>query len=436
MENLVFPQTKNMKRRTKMDAKKILVSFLTIVSALFLVATVSAAVDLTSDALVKVDGIEVADWNGAAVTPIDTISVVAGDSISVKVTFTVDLDGNASTTLDASDVRIKADLEGDKVDVSALTGSFDVVEGNTYTKVLNIKVPSELKDETTGEVALSLKIWNGAEYKTEIKDIVLNVQRPSYDASLKSVSVSNTVEAGESFPVDIVLKNTGYNDLEDVYVTAKISALGVEKTGYFGDLVAVDDDNDDDTSETAHGVLSLKVPYDAESGVYELEIVVTNDDLVSNVVKEITVTNGFSENVIVTSTSKTVAAGESAEYSILLVNPTDKLKVYKIVSETSEDVSTEVKDSVVVVPAGSSKTVTVTASAPTEGKYNFALNVLSGDAVEETVALSLNSEGKAVSNPVVVLTVILAIIFVVLLIVLVILLGKKPEKSEDLESYY
>jgi hypothetical protein len=426
MENFVFSEIK-INEKNKMNTKNVLVSLLTIVSALFLVATVSAAA-VTSDATIKVDGTDVATYNGTVV-PIETISVIAGETVPVKVTFTANTD--------VSDVRIRAELEGDKVDVFAITGPFDVITGNTYSKTLNLKIPSELEDVKNDTIILNFKIWNGGD-KTEIEAIALTVQRPSYNADVKSVSVSNSVDAGETFPVDIVLRNTGYNDLDDVYVTAKISALGVEKTGYFGDLVAVDTDNDDDTSETAHGVLSIKVPYNAASGVYELEIVVSNEDGVSKVVKEITVTNGFSDSVIVTSEQKTVATGESAEYSLLLVNPTDKLKVYKIVSESSADVSTDVQESVVAIPAGSSKTVKVTASALTEGKYNFSLNVLSGDAVVETVTLGLNAEGKssATTNPVVVLTVILAIIFVVLLIVLVILLGKKPEKSDDAESYY
>ena len=50
-----------------------------------------------------------------------------------------------------------------------------------------------------------------------------------------------------------------------------------------------------------------------------------NDDTTTNVVKQISVKNDFSNNVIVTSESKTVTVGEDAEYSLLIVNPTDKL---------------------------------------------------------------------------------------------------------------
>lgn len=415
-----------MNKKQKMNTKNLLVSFLTIVSILFVVATVSAVIalpDNTSNDYTITD----VKVNGMDATGND-VSVIAGETTTVKVYFTANID--------ASDVRFKAEIEGDKVDVDAMTGSFDIENGSRYSKILTLKVPSELKDEVNGTVTLSLKIWGG-ESEKYTGSLDLKVQRPSYFADIKSVTVSNSVEAGEKFPVDIVLKNMGYNDLDDVYVTAKISALDVEKTAYFGDLV-VEEVNGNDDEDTANGRLYLEVPYSAESGVYALEVVISNDDTTTKVTKQIVVNNDFSSNVIVTSQSKTVATSEDAEYSLLIVNPTNKLKVYKIVLESSGDFSADAKDSVVAIPAGSSRTVGITANAISEGEYSFNANIFSGDKLVETVTLGLNAEGKSVTSPIVVLTVILAIIFLVLLVVLIILLGKKPEKSaEDFgESYY
>jgi uncharacterized membrane protein len=268
--------------------------------------------------------------------------------------------------------------------------------------------------------------------------MALLVQRPSYNPVVKSITTSQTIEAGETVSVDFVLKNLGYNDLEDLYVTAGISALGVEQTSYFGDLVTIEDCSDDDCEEedTVSGRIFLEVPYTAKAGVYTLEVKVTNDDVESTFVRQVVVENDLSENVIVTSTGKTVAVGEDAEYTLLLVNPTNSLKVYKITADSNADVTSNVDSAVVAVPAGSSKTVTVTANAESEGEYNFDVNVFSGEDLVSQVTLDLNAEGKSVS-PIVVLTVILAIIFLVLLVVLIVLIGKKPQKSEEFgESYY
>ncbi len=404
---------------TKMNAKKLLVSLSLAVLAIFMVATVSAA-QVTTSYTVEVDGIYVGS----------NPAVIAGDSVAVTLEFT--------SLVNASDIKVKAELEGDKVDVEVVSKPFDIEYNNTYKKTLKLNVPFELKDQTSDEATLNLKIWNGDE-KTEINNLVLKVQRPSYNPVVKSITVSQSVDAGETFPVEVVLKNLGYNDLDDVYMTVAISELNVYKTGYFGDLINLEDlckSDDDDCDDTVSGTLYLEIPYGVDAGVYTLEVVVENDDVVSKATKNVVVENDFSENVITTSTSKTVAVGEDAEYTLLLVNPTNKLKVYTLSSESDSVISSET-ESVVAVPAGSSKTVTVNAKASEAGEYNFNVNVLSGSAVESTVALSLTAEAKSASNPIVVLTVILAIVFLVLLVVLIVLLGKKSNKTEEFgESYY
>ncbi len=133
---------------------------------------------------------------------------------------------------------------------------------------------------------------------------------------------------------------------------------------------------------------------------------------------------------------------------MLIVNPSNKLKVYRIVPESaSSDLSVSVAESVVAIPAGSSKTVKVLASSQKVGIYNFNVNVFSGEELVNKVALSTNVVGgentssnttpSTTISPVVILTVVLAIVFIVLLVVLLVLVGKKPEKSEEFgESYY
>ncbi|HDZ61421.1 MAG TPA: hypothetical protein ENH46_06940 [Candidatus Pacearchaeota archaeon] len=423
----------------KMNAKNMLVSFQAIVIALLLVATVSAFTvtgDLANIDVVKIDGVKA---NG------NDIAVEAGDTVSVKVYF--------NSLVNASDVRVKAEIEGDKVDVEDRTSSFDVEDGKRYSKTLTLKIPYELKDVLSDDLDLSIKVWNG-DYKSEIEDITLRVQRPTYNADVKSVNTPQAVEAGDKIPVDVVLKNMGYNDLDDVYVTASISALGIERTSYFGDLVAIEcnkdssaEENygvdidrkcDEDDEDTVSGRLYLEVPFGSEEGIYTLEVEVTNDDTSTTIVKQIVISNDFADNVIVTSSSASASAGENAEYSLLIVNPTNKLKVYRVVSGSSDDLSTSVDDSVIAVTAGSSKTVKVTASSSVEGEYDFTVDVISGDEIVGTVNLALTVEGgSSVNSPIVILTVILAIIFLVLLVVLIVLIGKKPEKSEEFgESYY
>jgi len=405
-----------------MNTKKFLVSLFVLVSALFLVTTVSAAPLATID-LVEVDGLD------ATTSP----AIVVGDTITVRVEFT--------SLENASDVTVEVEIEGDKKDVEAETRSFDVEAGFRYVKSLRLDVPFDLKDELSGVVTLNVDI-SGDGFKTE-NTFTLRLQRESFDADIKSIGVPQTVKAGDTFPVDIVLKNLGYSDLDDLFVSAKISALGIERTAFFGDLVALECDDDDtavqnygvdidrkcneDDEDTLNRRIFLQVPYGVESGIYALEVEVENDDTTSSEVVQIVISNAFSAGNFIVSGNE-----------LLIVNPTNDVVVYRLIPESTSQVSVSLNQNLVAVPAGSSKMVTVDATAQTAGTFTYTVNIfdVSGYLVD-SVSLSTTTEGRNATSPIVILTIILAIIFVVLLIVLIVLIGKKPEKSEEFgESYY
>jgi len=402
--------------KTKMNTKNLLVSFCTVAIFLFLAMSVSATTDIAT-----IDSIEVNDLTG------DNISVIAGEILTVKVFFTA--------IEDASDVKLEVEVEGAKVNVDETIGPFDIEDGRRYVKTVQLVLPYELKDQVSENIALNVKLWNG-DFRTEVSDIMLRIQRPSYNADVMSIEVSQNVRAGELLPVDVVLKNIGYNELDDTYVTLRIVELGLERTAYFGDIVAIEDD------DSVRGRFYMRIPYEAVEGIYTIEAEASNDDMSVSEVEQIIINNDFSSgNIIVSNYRQIVAAGQNAEYSMLLVNPTNQLKVYRIVTEPACEVNcnlyTSTNSPVVSVPAGLSKTVTITANAVEEGEYTFNVNVLSGENLEGVVTYNLGVEGRSSNSPVAVLTVILAIIFLVLLVVLIVLLGKKPQKAEEFgESYY
>jgi hypothetical protein len=377
----------------KMNKNNLIVFFLAIASLLSLVANVSAGELTNADQMtVKVNGIIAGD---------NDISVIAGKDITVEVFF--------NSLVSASHVRMKAEIEGDKVDIEDKTDFFDIEESKRYSRRFSLKVPYDFSEKVSEDMTLSFKVWNG-DHRTEKSDITLRVQKPTYNIDIKSVAISQSVEAGESLPVGIVLRNVGYNDLEDLYVTVTIPELDIKKTSYFGDLVAIEEDDDEDT---VSGKLYLKIPYDAVGGIYTLDVKISNGDLVTNTVKDLVVKNDFSNgNVIQTSEG------------LFIVNPTSKLKVYRLIFPTTERY--------VTVLAGSSRTVKINEIAETT-----AVSVLSMDGkVIESFTFNPKEEDSTVSTPVV-LAVIVFIILLVSLIVLIVLIGKKPEKAEDIgESYY
>ena len=185
-------------------------------------------------------------------------------------------------------------------------------------------------------------------------------------------------------------------------------------------------------------IIFLNMPYDAKAGTYTLQVKVRNDDATTSSSTQFNVQNNVANEVAVDNSQKSVAVGENAEFNLLLVNPTNQVKVYRIVTESTSGLSSSADTSVVAVPAGSSKNVRITASAQEAGEYQFTTSVFSGEQLVESVPMTVKASGSsAASNPLVILTVILAIIFVVLLIVLIVLMSRKPERSEEFgESYY
>lgn len=429
-------------KKTKMKAKFILASFIAIATVLAMLSTVSAAA-LVGNYNIQVDGMVARDANGVQS---QKIAVEAGETLTVKVVF-------VATQFDKN-VEMEVELGDSKETV--FIGN--VEPGQRYTEKVDIRVPfdEDLRDKLSHDLDLEITI-DGKDHKSELDIVTLRVQRESYSIAVMSIGTLQTVEAGQMLPVDVVLKNVGYENVRDAFVKVSIPALGAERTGYFGDIVALECDDkkdavynygvdverkcNEDDSDTVSGRVYIQIPEEAKSGAYTIEVSVYGDRVSKTATKSVSVSNAFSgNNVIATVTGKTVAAGQEAEYSVLIVNPTSKLKVYRIVPESGSDLSVSVDEAVVAVPAGSSKTVTVRTSADAEGTYNFAVNVLSGEDLVSKVALSTKVEGKqsiAAGNPVVILTIVLAVIFLVLLVVLIVLLGKKPEKSEEFgESYY
>ena len=413
-----------------MNTKNLAVIFCTFALALFLVVNVSAA-EITNSYEITVNDIQVLK-NGPIFTKVPAeVSVVAGEEFLLKVFFT--------SAVDDTDVTLEATVEGEKVDFTVRSEIFDVEDGNQYRKVLILEIPYELKDEISDDLTLSIEL-DGKDHKTVFRDITLRVQRPSYNAMIKSITTPSTITAGENFPVEIVLKNMGYNDLDDVYASARIVGLDVSQgPKWFGDLVSLECNNhdpncDEDDVDTAVGRLYLKVPYGVSPGIYDLEVIVENDDIRTVETKQIFISNDFTNNIFVTNSRMNVAVGEEVSYDLLIVNPTDNVKVYKVAVEGNVLTASQ---SIVAVPAGSSITVKISGVAEEEGLFTYNVNVFDGNTIVKTIPLEMDVDGKASADTIVVLTIVLAIIFLVLLVVLIVLLSKKPEKKEDFgESYY
>lgn len=407
-----------------MKTKTLLVPFLAVFT--LLLVSFTAATIVNNDGTVE-GGSLYTTFNGVELDEYTSGPVIAGDvdsMVPVRVTFTADDN--------VSDVRIEVSMDGFRDDVEAETSRFDIVDGSTYTKLLSLRLPSDA-DDLTEDYTLKVRVTHKGSGVLAEYDV--KMQRESYTLDVLSVDYSSSVEAGDVFPISVVVKNTGFNRADDNYVVVSIPELGVSTRGYIGDLVATECSScDKDEEDSVQKTVYLKVPDYAEMGVYDLEVTVYNDDSEVTQTQLVKIGQDASATVLAASNENDLKAGETVTYDMVIVNSGDSVRVFNI-ETVSSSALTVAAPSVVTVGPQSSQTVqvAVTASDDAEvGTYTFSVNV---DG--EQVVFGANVTEGSVNTSVVALTVILAIVFVVLLVVLIILLTRKDEtKIEEVETSY
>ncbi|MEI6731412.1 MAG: hypothetical protein WCK90_01895 [archaeon] len=236
-----------------------------VLSLVFLIASVSA------DSLsVEVSGVASARQ----------ISTFTGDTIPVRVIY--------DSTTNSQDVRIKVWVSGESEN-AATTERFDVFSGNTYSRLLAVQMPARSDPNETIKLEVVVESRNDGILIGDTVDMLL--QRGSYNVEVLDAILDSSVSAGETIPVDIILKNAGLHSVEDAFVTVRIPTLGVEKKAYFGDLSAVDQDHPTKEDAVERRML-IKIPSDAKAGVYNLEVKAYDYDSSDAIVRRVAVTNG------------------------------------------------------------------------------------------------------------------------------------------------
>jgi uncharacterized membrane protein len=446
-----------------MKSKAMFVSFVALLAVAFALTTVSAthmtgcltgaSNDWVCITDVEVNGVSVADELAGG----DFIGFDASETVPVEVEFTVLDDGidqfNDGEKDSITDVRVKAYIDGFKEDIEDETSRFHVLEGNTYVKKLSLKLPStmDLDELSSEELALLVRISARSMNSLEV-EVPLEVQKELYDLEILSIDRPEVVSAGELVDFSVVVRNNGFDRLDNVYVTVTIPGLGVSKKVYAGDLASMRDEFDDDVNDAREKVVSLRIPSNAAAGNYEVEVTAESYDATAKETTRIVVRN-VEPKVLPPVTAKTVAPGKDASFDVTLFNPSNRMVVYTITAQGTQGFMVEATEPSVVVGPESSRTtkVNVRASdAVEEGTYVITVTATSDAGVTEQIPFTVNvkkeagkTTGGVVSvtdkpNTVVVITVILVIVFVVLLIILIVLLTKRPTESEEFgeTNYY
>jgi hypothetical protein len=415
-----------------MKSKAILVSIIAIFAIVLTLNVVFASiVDITD---VKINGV-------GASTSAPVIAGEVSDSVPVEVQFVANED--------LSKVRVKVSIDGYKEDIEETTPYFHIINGSKYVKRFTIRFPSSMDlDDLSERASLNVEISAKGENSVE-EDYEIEFQRQLYSLQILSIDAPDRVIPGSVIAIDVVVQNNGNERLDNTYVKASIPELGIERKVYTGDLEVSypEESSNDDISDTSDRRIYLTIPANAISGTYNIEVEAYNYDT-SVIAKQKIIVSSVESGILPSTTSKTLSIGEETTFDVVLVNPNDRLVVYRLTPDQSKGLIVEAEEPVVALSADSSKTVKVRVKATSsadEGSHIVVVNVDSETGPAKQVSFNVNVEKKATTadsistlTPVFILTIVLVVIFVVLLIVLIVLLTKKPSETEEFgeTSYY
>ncbi len=365
-----------------------------------------------------------------------------GSTLPIKVAF--------SSNIDLEEVKVHAWMSGYHDEIESKTSSFDVFEGNEYVKRLNLEIPSDLDARDTYTLHVKLEQQQDLSGIEEAK-ITMDVQRASNLLEILSMGVYSTstystynFEVGDNIFIDVVVKNRGNYEAEDVYVRASINELGIERTVYLGDLEPYDDNDDEDAKQIT---VIIPLPKETGEGTYTIEIRAYNNEASDTAFSIIKVKAEIPSDVVegkveITPqiTSNEIERGKGAVYTIIVANFGSTTENFIIETVGTEGwATTQITPSAFSLSAGQSKLVNVYI-AVNEGaitaEHVFSVKVKYGSEVKQyNLVANISGEEEQQTTLKTVLMAISIALAAVIVVLLIVLITRKQAKTEE-ESYY
>ncbi len=403
-------------------------------AALFLLAVVAG----TAKAVDDIEEMYVY-LNGHYVSEDMKFSVERGDVLGIRVLFTT-----GSFWGEKNDIRVKAWIDGYRDEISAETERFDIYGSTTYSKYLSLRIPDDIDK---GTYTLYVLITGKKELSGDKeKRLTLKIQRTSYELDVLSVDLAlpATVNAGEAITADVVVKNTGSQKIDDIFVEAAIPELGLSKRIYIGDLYPNDyiEEGERDTKKVT---VTFTIPESAETGTYTFYVKAYDEDASAEAEEYFNVVGKqVKEEVqfVAEDYSKDVKAGETVTYKLIVANTGEETKPYTIEVEGTRGWATvNVEPKTFILAKDGIQTITLTLNIDADAvnaEHVFAVKLTSDGEVLKTINLAANIESekpKTTELGLWLAVIILAIAVIVLAVVLATTQkGKAEEKPE--EVYY
>lgn len=395
--------------------------------AVFLVSAVSAGNVVSGEAVVQIKNLNINYPSNHNLI----LAAAPGEIVPVTVSFRA----NASDY-----VSVKVEISSGNEEYSVSTKKFDVLEDTVYTTgVMNLKIPTRI-DDLSKDVRLNIYVRSDNISNDEYwRNYTIRIQRESYKLQVLSVDYDLDANAGSTVPVMVVVKNTGFRDNDNVYLTVAVPELGISAKTYLDELTALKDcDNCCDSRVSISKILNLNIPSNAKEGVYDLVVTVWNEDTktVEKGIIKIGKSSSSTPGTVATNKEQDLKAGETNSYDLVIVNSDNSVKVYTLSVVSNSNLDVTVPSTVIVNPQSAStvKVDVKVKNGAEAGRHTFGVLV---NGEQTTFVANVNKKGTSASSAgVIALTVLLAIIFVALLVLLIVLLFQREKKVEEVETSY
>ncbi len=353
---------------------------------------------------------------------------------------------------DIEDIKVRAWIEGyEYEDIEDSSDMFDLTANVDRAIPLTIHIPEDI--EASEDYTLCIKVTD--KDNNVQKEYPLRIEETRHKIKIQDVLFrpSNTIEAGRYLRTVVRLENVGARKEEDIKVTVSIPDLGISTSDYIDELVAYENDDDDEETSQSTNELVLQIPKNAETGDYETKItaeynrghdIVVKKEIIHIEGKEAL---GEAEAIISMDTSmKELPIGKETAYKVTFASLSEESSIYSVeVAGTETWASAKVEPAFVTIEPGKAAEIFVKITPNKDadlGSKMFTIKVKEGNTLikETTINADVTKAGIDWSATKTVLEWGFGILVIILIILGLIIAFKRkapePTETETEESYY
>ncbi len=344
--------------------------------------------------------------NGTKGTDIEISTISTPDSgddfrpgDTVDVSFDVK-NNHASLDKDVEVEAILYDIANDK-EIDTAKDSKDINSKDTETFDLSLEIPLDQKE---GTYTLFMKAYESGKESTLCNEKSVDVQviTEKYDLKVTDIVVPAEATCGDSITATVNFINIGETKAEEIEINLKGTNFDFDETQSAPDLKR---GNSDKVSFT------VPIPSDKTTSSLSLEAEITyKNDGDQDTTSHLTMAKSFKlkcENPIkdelrVTETSKEIGKGESADFTVILMNKGSASESFTV--EATADWATvsfdpEIKNTSITGDSSKTTSLKVTPKADaTDGEHTVKVVLKKGSETidEETLTVTLSKTGGVV----------------------------------------